>query len=247
MSPTRLFEHKYNLRKKRNRNRAFDLRRNQTIFPSPHKSCVDCGIKHKKEKLVQPKSKKKLNRDLPITRMDPSNKGDQLPTAEDIRRDIDRARNGPPRDGSLNFSTSPLAGFNLGANSSHRSDRTSEEDLNKKISESVSKAMAESHKRLESQMMNMLSGFLSNLNIDRQHFDEPPLQPRNSIPLGAMPRAHGSGARPRSNQNGSANNQEGNRGQPPNYQAPPNPNGFQPFQHNISDIHKCTHRKKWLI
>lgn len=236
MSPTRLYEHNYNLRKKSNR--IFDLRRNQTIFPSPHKKCIGCGIKHKKDRLVQPKLKKKLNRNPPTPSMAAKNTDIPLPTVEDIREDIVRARKGPTVDGFLNFSTSPLAGFELGAHSSHGSDRTSEEDLNKKISEAVSKAVANSHKKIETQMMNMLSGVLSNLNINRPIFEEPPPHPRNSIPLGAMPRAHGSGARARSNQNGSENDQDGIRVQPPINPARQNPNAFQPFQYNCSDIHK---------
>lgn len=104
MSPKRLYNHTYNLRKKRNR--IYDLSRKQTQFQSPHKNCVQCGVKHKKQRLVEPKSRKKLNREV-IKTMSGQDK-DRLPTAEDIQRDIERARKGPPLRGKWISHLHPL-------------------------------------------------------------------------------------------------------------------------------------------
>lgn len=162
MSSFKLYEHSYNLRKKRNRNKNFDLLRQQEVFPSPHQRHGQGGINHKKDKLVEPKSRRKLNREEVQRKMGPTNE-DRLPTANEIFDDIDRIRNGPPLAGQLDCSSSPLAGFRNGNDNSRGAQGISETELNKKIAETVSRTIIDSQKQFEARMMNMMTTLLGKL------------------------------------------------------------------------------------
>lgn len=96
MSPTyktKRVEHTYNLRKRRGK--VFDSFRNQNTHYSPYKPCIDCGLKHKRNKLVEPKTKRSLYTEVgQNTKMSTNGHSQQpLPTADDIRADIRRAQN----------------------------------------------------------------------------------------------------------------------------------------------------------
>lgn len=175
MSPAnkvRRASHNYNLRKKRNK--AFDIFRNPILDShSPFKACKDCGIRHKKSKLVQPKSKKRLNIELcQEQNFNMPHKSTQelpLPTSEDIQNDILRARNLRVDQSSHEF-----VGFDENMSRRQRSS-TGTEDLDRRIASSVEKAIAESHKKITSQMLEMMNGLMSTLQINQGS--------RNAVPI----------------------------------------------------------------
>lgn len=169
MSPynQRSKEHKYYTRSKRNR--AFDYSRKQTYYASPFKRCFGCGIKHKKNKLVEPKSKRSLY--SRATMPDPS-KGDGLPTARDVLDDIQRTRvRTRANNGAGHFSyEDPLEGFTENVSRSETA-RWDEQALEKRIADSVEKAIAKSQELMTNQLMGVMQNMMSNLQINRPASD----------------------------------------------------------------------------
>lgn len=209
MSPTyktKRVEHNYNLRKRRNK--IFDSFRNQNTIHSPHKRCTDCGIKHKKSKLVAPKSKKSLYIEVgpsKTSKMSFDNrrkKVDNMPTAQDIRDDIRRVQNSQNSPEFLGFDNPPF-----------RSSLPPEtNNLDKKIAASVEKAVAQSQEKLTATMMNMMKNLMENLqinsgqrNVDSAHINE---NRSGNLGRGAIPR-HVSSNTNRNSDRGNMNNADG--------------------------------------
>lgn len=164
MSPThetKRGEHTYNTRRKRSE--VFDAFRNQNPHYSPYKPCTDCGLKNKKNKLVEPKTKRSLyievDQNTNTKAMYPRQQEPPMPTVEDIREDIQRAQN-------FTGDRSPeFLGF---PNVSMRNSLPTESDsLDRKIASSVERAVAKSQQILTAQMTEMMNNLMANLQINR--------------------------------------------------------------------------------
>lgn len=169
MSPSnklRRNNHNYNLRKKRNK--AFDIVRNPILDShSPFKACTDCGIRHKKSKLVHPKSRIRLDRELcqeiNIKMAENNNIPSlRIPTNENIQNDIRRAHNL-----RIDQSSHEFVGFDNESRSERQGRSRETEDLDRKIASTVEKAITESHKQITAQMVEMMNSLMRNLQLNQ--------------------------------------------------------------------------------
>lgn len=202
MSPVnnlRRVNHKYNLRKKRNK--TFDILRNPNLnINSPYKRGIDYGLKHKRGKIVQPKSRKSIYIeacDQEDRAMSQDNRPSlAFPTDEEMPSDLARARRNL-MNSSFDFPGFPSAGAVGGE---LPINNISEEAMNRKISESVNKAMDRAQQRITQQMSTMINELMAGLQLNRD------VPPRHNNVTNTANQPINSGTNPRRSTGGSQNN-----------------------------------------